>query len=89
MIDDDRFILETWENWSFGYDNSGNVMNQANIKHTWERAKELGPITLVTCDGSIDCSHNPNEQEEETALLVCFLFIPCQHTSIIQNSLPP
>lgn len=31
MVDDDLFISKTYDNWYFGGDNSGNVMNRHNI----------------------------------------------------------
>jgi hypothetical protein len=42
---------------------------QDNIKGAWERARAMGPVDLVTADGSIDCSGSPNEQEEIVAQL--------------------
>ena len=31
MVDDDLFISKTYNNWYFGGDNSGNIMNRNNI----------------------------------------------------------
>ena len=69
MVEDDGFINETRDHWFFGQDNSGDMRLPDNIAATWERAKQMGPILLVTADGSIDCSGSPNEQEEVVAQL--------------------
>lgn len=63
MINDDRFILHTLENWTFGADFTGNLMDAANLKHLLEESKKMGDVLLVTADGSIDCQENPGEQE--------------------------
>ena len=39
MVDDDRFIIETLDNWYFGTDNSGNILNTDNIRGLWQRAR--------------------------------------------------
>lgn len=39
MVDDDRFIIETLDNWYFGIDNSGNILNIDNIRGLWQRAR--------------------------------------------------
>ncbi|CAF3006173.1 unnamed protein product [Rotaria sp. Silwood2] len=66
MVDDDRFIIETLDRWYFGIDNSGNILDKNNIKGLWKRVrsdpKSIG-VHLVTGDGSVDTSADPNEQE--------------------------
>lgn len=37
MIDDDRFIIHTLNNWIFGTDDTGNIMNWNNVKDLIER----------------------------------------------------
>jgi cap2 methyltransferase len=69
IIDDDGFISETLEHWFFGEDNTGDMRLPHNITATWERAKQMGQILLVTADGSIDSSCSPAEQEEQNAQL--------------------
>ena len=69
MVEDDGFINETPEHWFWGEDNSGDMRLPHNITATWERAKQMGQVLLVTADGSIDCSGSPNEQEELVAQL--------------------
>ena len=69
MVEDDRFINETPENWVFGEGNSGDMRLPHNISATWERAAKMGQVLLVTADGSIDCSASPSEQEEVVAQL--------------------
>jgi cap2 methyltransferase len=55
MINDDRFILGSLENWEFGVDNTGDLMNPSNLEQLVARCRHLGDIHLVTADGSIDC----------------------------------
>jgi 23S rRNA U2552 (ribose-2'-O)-methylase RlmE/FtsJ len=69
MLDDDRLIVHTFDNWYFGEDDTGNIMERANIEGVWRRAKEMGSVHLVTADGSIDCQSDPNDQETLTAPL--------------------
>ncbi|KAJ1484270.1 FtsJ-like methyltransferase-domain-containing protein [Baffinella frigidus] len=69
MVEDDAFINDTRGNWYFGKDNSGDMRLPVNIEGTWERARAMGPVHLVTADGSIDCSGTPNQQEEVVAQL--------------------
>jgi hypothetical protein len=44
LIDDDRLIFHTIgdDHWDFGIDNSGNLMNQANINHYISRFQPMG-----------------------------------------------
>ena len=60
MVDDDRLIVETIPNWYFGLDNSGNILDIQNIRGLW---KKSSGVHLVTADGSVDSSGDPNEQE--------------------------
>jgi hypothetical protein len=55
MINDDRFILGSLENWEFGVDNTGDLMELPNLKKLVARSQQMGDIHLVTADGSIDC----------------------------------
>lgn len=68
MINDDLFIEETLDNWDFGANNSGNIMNKENILSIWKNNKD-NPVYLVTADGSISCYSNPGEQELKTSRL--------------------
>jgi len=68
MIPDDRFIVNTLDNWCFGADFTGNIMNVDNMNHLIKRLEDK-KIHLVTADGSIDCSDNPSEQEAVVAPL--------------------
>ncbi|CAF4181783.1 unnamed protein product, partial [Adineta steineri] len=66
MVDDDRFIIETLDKWYFGKDNSGNILDKENIHGLWEKIRTNPPssgVHLVTGDGSVDTSGDPNEQE--------------------------
>ncbi|CAH0405687.1 unnamed protein product [Chilo suppressalis] len=69
MISDDRFMFHTLNNWDFGADNTGNLMNWENSQATVKKVKSLGKVLLVTADGSIDCMQRPDAQEEVTSPL--------------------
>lgn len=62
MILDDRFILHTLEHWFFGETYNGDILEVTNIKSLLAHCKSL-EINLVTCDGSIDCLDEPENQE--------------------------
>ncbi|RUS19349.1 FtsJ-like methyltransferase-domain-containing protein [Endogone sp. FLAS-F59071] len=63
MVDDDRMIIETYQKWYFGVDNSGNIFHHENIRGIWSDRVGAEKVQLVTGDGSVDCSSDPNEQE--------------------------
>jgi len=66
MINDDRFIMGSLNNWHFGEDNTGNLLDKANMASLLERTGKLGEsglVHLVTADGSIDCQSDPARQE--------------------------
>ncbi|KAL7737547.1 hypothetical protein ACLKA6_007672 [Drosophila palustris] len=71
MITDDRFIFHTLDNWLFHKDFTGNLLSMDNINHMADRcAKDFqGGVQLITADGSIDCSAQPDCQEEIVARL--------------------
>ncbi|XP_075990070.1 cap methyltransferase 2 [Anticarsia gemmatalis] len=69
MISDDRFMFHTLNNWDFGVDNTGNLMDWNNSQAIIAKAKSLGKVLLVTADGSIDCVQKPDAQEEVTSPL--------------------
>lgn len=74
MIDDDKLINETMPNWCFGEDTSGDLRRMSNIEYLWDDARRrmvgaagesLCPgALLVTADGAVDTSMDPNRQEE-------------------------
>ena len=66
---DDRLISHTLENWIFGEDYDGDILNEGNIRSLIKYCKSLGEINLVTGDGSIDCLDQPENQEEFVAKL--------------------
>lgn len=67
---DDRFIFHTLDKWHFGADFTGNLMNEQNMYALKEHCdNKLGPVHLVTSDGSIDCLERPEDQEEVVARL--------------------
>ena len=51
MINDDRFIFHTLNNWDFGIDDTGNLIEFANLNHLINKFTQK--IDLVTADGSI------------------------------------
>ena len=61
MINDDRFILGSLENWEFGVDNTGDLMEPANLEQLVARCRQLGDVHLLTADGSIDCQVGSRE----------------------------
>jgi len=56
------------DHWKFLNDGTGNILSEDNIRN-FTRANDLKVVNLVTADGSVDCSSNPNEQEERVASL--------------------
>jgi len=69
MVLDDRFIAETFGNWDFGPDFTGDLMTMKNLEHF--RAKYANQrLHLVTADGSVDCSGDPGEQEVLVSMLI-------------------
>lgn len=68
MINEDKLILSSVDNWTFLKDGTGNLMNKKNmdslIKEVSQRKMEYGGLVgLVTADGSFDCQMHPTEQE--------------------------
>jgi len=66
MVNDDRFIMSSLNNWHFGEDDTGDLLVKENMSSLVERAKEFGNtglVHLVTADGSIDCHFDPSRQE--------------------------
>lgn len=64
------------KNWFFGDDYDGNILKDSNIRSLIEYCKNLGsPVNLVTCDGSIDCLDQPENQEVHTSKLHIAEFI--------------
>lgn len=46
-IPDDRFLLCSLDKWKFGEDQTGNIMNLANLESLIEDSRKMGPILLV------------------------------------------
>lgn len=68
-------ISQTLENWIFGEDYDGDILKETNIRSLISYCKLLGPVNLVTGDGSIDCLDQPESQEEFVAKLHMAEFI--------------
>ena len=71
-------LQATMPHWCFGSDNSGDIRQAGNVQAMWQEAVQMcrptasrpaAKLVLVTADGAIDSSANPNEQEEATAAL--------------------
>lgn len=60
MINNDSLIKPTINNWDFGLDNTGDIMKYYNHNALVEKCKG---VMLVTADGSVNCMHDPGEQE--------------------------
>jgi hypothetical protein len=60
LIDDDRLIFHTIDehHWDFGVDNSGNIMNQANIDHYISRFQPMGISFVSVYKSNIDRKDN-------------------------------
>ncbi|GIL48149.1 hypothetical protein Vafri_4842 [Volvox africanus] len=76
MIEDDALIAATTPKWCFGADSTGDIRRIPNIKAIWERGRWLcqqmgcpGGALMVTADGAVDTSMDPNRQEMITASL--------------------
>jgi len=74
MINEDKLILSSEENWIFLEDTTGNIMSQANLDSLISQVEKRSEasnqtVNLVTADGSIDCQVNPLEQEKTVAEL--------------------
>lgn len=72
---DDRLISQTLENWIFGEDYDGDILQEGNIRSLINYCKSLGEVNLVSGDGSIDCLDQPENQEEFVSKLHMAEFI--------------
>eukprot|EP00762_Andalucia_godoyi_P001987 ANDGO_02632.mRNA.1 Cap-specific mRNA (nucleoside-2'-O-)-methyltransferase 2 len=70
MINDNKFILATLNNWCFGEDDTGDIMELRNLMNlrAVSHAKG-GKVMFFSGDGSIDCMDQPEDQELITAHL--------------------
>ena len=50
MINDDRFIMDSLNKWHFEEDNTGNLLDKANMTSLLERTGKLGESGR-SCDG--------------------------------------
>ncbi|KAL3990255.1 FtsJ-like methyltransferase family protein [Acanthocheilonema viteae] len=62
MFLDDELITNTYPNWFFGPDNSGDILKWTN-EYIGSIAKKVGKFSLITADGSVYCQDIPAEQE--------------------------
>ncbi|XP_014233319.1 cap-specific mRNA (nucleoside-2'-O-)-methyltransferase 2 isoform X1 [Trichogramma pretiosum] len=63
MISDDRLIRHTLDNWFFGEDYTGNLLSCENLEALLKIYESKGKVSVVTADGSINCTNDPSEQE--------------------------
>ncbi|XP_050522675.1 cap-specific mRNA (nucleoside-2'-O-)-methyltransferase 2-like isoform X2 [Daktulosphaira vitifoliae] len=64
-VSDDRLIFSTIDKWEFGPDYTGDIFQPRYHEHLYETISKKfdNGASLVTADGSIDCSDDPGEQE--------------------------
>ena len=62
MIADDRLISSTEPHWFYGAANSGDL-TQLCLR---QQLRQLGSFHFATADGSVDCMHDPGNQERDT-----------------------
>lgn len=60
---DDRLICHTYDNWTFGMDFSGNVIDPENISFFAKKCHEMGEIDLAICTQTTDTKLDPNNRE--------------------------
>lgn len=75
-IGDDRLIQrkETYGNWFFGVDDTGDLLDIDMMKQICCKYTE-GKVHLVTCDGGISCIDEPDKQEQLSFPLIFNQFI--------------
>ncbi|XP_019875417.2 cap-specific mRNA (nucleoside-2'-O-)-methyltransferase 2 isoform X2 [Aethina tumida] len=69
MINDDRLIRFTLNNWCFGKDNTGDIKEYENFLDITTKINNIKKRDLVTADGSVDCMQDPGNQESHVAHL--------------------
>lgn len=71
IVNDDRLILNTLDNWEWGPDYTGDIFQPGYAEHLRRVVLERPgrTVCLVTADGSVDCSDDPGEQENAVAWL--------------------
>jgi len=83
MINEDKLILSSLQNWDFLKDNTGNLMSTNNIVDFLQRTQGTPLVYhFVTADGSIDCQLNPGEQEATVAHLQFTEIVTALHSLI-------
>ena len=68
MVNDDRFMLKTIENWDFGPDMTGDITHPDYPNYLKRKCGDNRPH-LITADGSFDCQDKPEEQEDTVSWL--------------------
>jgi cap2 methyltransferase len=71
LVEQDNSLFDKYfpnwapNNWFFGPDNTGDILNPNNIVNgVWPRfTQEDNKCDLITADGSVSCQHDPNNQE--------------------------
>lgn len=76
------------DNWIFCENYGGDILEENNLRSLIRQCKSLGPVNIVTADGSIDCLDQPENQEEcvsrlHIAEFICGLSILSDNGSMV------
>ena len=90
-IVDDRLISRTLRSWCFGADNTGDVLCVDFLRTLLLKCSSTfqgKAVNLVTADGSLNCQHDPSQQEALVAPLhytemLCALSILSAHGNFV------
>jgi len=92
VIHENLLLIAQSDNWYFGQDNSGNLINMKTLQSTVEHCRRFlheykNPedtmrrgVDLITADGSFYCQDDPGAQEEMTYPLIlaeCLFALQC------------
>lgn len=59
----DNLLSCTYENWVFGEDYTGNICDSSNIRFLIKKCEQLGEVSFITADGSINTHLQPKQKE--------------------------
>lgn len=61
---DDRLVCNTYKNWSFGVDFSGDMIEKENIDFFVKSCQELNEVNLAIVNSTIDTKLDPHNKEQ-------------------------